>query len=216
MYPIWDLWQRVIHWCFPVLLGLAWWTAETDRMQWHAYCGYCVLVLVIWRFVWGFVGSERARFTQFLVGWRTVWAYLKAGRPATVGHNPLGAWSVMLMLVLLLLQAVSGLVNTDELFLQGPLVVFADDAMVEWASQVHELSWHALQALVGLHIAVVSYHQWVKKDALITQMGFGRRLRQVPTSRPRLGLGLGLLLLIACGVIAVGLVLPEPDPLWVY
>lgn len=65
-----------------------------------------------------------------------------------------------------------------------------------------------------LHIVVVCYHQWVKKDGLITQMGFGSRLTRVSSQRPRLWLGMLVLALVAATVVAIGLVLPEPEPLW--
>lgn len=214
MYPTWDLLQRLVHWCFPVLITFAWWSAENGQMQWHAYSGYALLVLVLWRIVWGFVGSDHAKFKQFVVGIPSVISYLKGARTDRFGHNPLGGWSVMTMLSLLLVQTVSGLFNTDELLLQGPLTVFASDGLIEIASEVHETSWLAIQALVALHIVVVCYHQWVKKDGLITQMGFGSRLTRVPSRRPRLGLGLLALVCVAASVVAIGLVLPEPEPLW--
>ena len=214
MCPTWDLLQRLVHWCFPVLIVFAWWSAENGQMQWHAYAGYALLVLVLWRIVWGFVGSDHAKFKQFVVGVPSILSYLKDARTERPGHNPLGGWSVVTMLGLLLVQTVSGLFNTDELLLQGPLTVFASDGLIEIASEVHETSWLGIQALVLLHIVVVCYHQWVKKDGLITQMGFGSRLTRVSSRRPRLWLGMLVLALVAATVVAIGLVLPEPEPLW--
>lgn len=214
MYPTWDLLQRLVHWCFPVLIVFAWWSAENGHMQWHAYCGYTVLVLVLWRIVWGFIGSTYAKFSQFVVGVPSIVAYLKGNGLEQPGHNPLGGWSVVIILALLLLQAISGLFNTDELLLQGPLTVFASSGMIEIASEMHEVVWHATQALVFTHILVVCYHQWVKKDGLITQMGFGSRLTLGPSKRPRLVLGVLVFVVIAALVVAIGLWLPEPEPLW--
>jgi cytochrome b len=214
MYPTWDLLQRLVHWCFPVLVVFAWWSAESGHMQWHAYTGYALLVLVLWRIVWGFIGSTYAKFSQFVVGIPSIIAYFKGSGLEQPGHNPLGGWSVATMLALLLLQAISGLFNTDELFLQGPLTVFASDGIIEAASEMHEVLWFAIQGLVALHLLVVCYHQWVKKDGLITQMGFGSRLTLRPSSRPRLGLGVLVLVVIVALVVAIGLWLPEPEPLW--
>lgn len=214
MYPIWDLLQRLVHWCFPILIAFAWWSAENGQMQWHAYAGYTLLVLVLWRCLWGFMGSEYARFSQFVVGLPSIIAYLRGGRSEQPGHNPMGGWSVISMLALLLVQTISGLFNTDELLLQGPLTVFATDGIIEIASEIHEASWLAIQALALLHIVVVCYHQWVRKDGLITQMGFGSKLTLVPTSRPKLGLGVLVLAFVAVLVVTIGLWLPEPEPLW--
>lgn len=214
MYPTWDLLQRLVHWCFPVLVVFAWWSADNGHMQWHAYSGYTLLVLVLWRIVWGFVGSTHARFSQFIVGLPTIVTYLKGSHAERPGHNPLGGWSVVTLLSLLLVQTISGLFNTDELLLQGPLTVFATDGMIEIASEIHEASWLAIQALVALHILVACYHQWLKKDGLITQMGFGSRLILRPSRRPRLGLGVLILAVVTAVVVATGLWLPEPEPLW--
>ncbi len=92
----------------------------------HEWSGYTIIVLVVSRIVWGFIGSRHARFSDFLVGPARLREYLKGRPAASAGHNPLGGWSVLLLLTLLLLQAGSGLFNSDDVLFQGPLVLLGE------------------------------------------------------------------------------------------
>ena len=120
-YNVWDLPVRVFHWSLVVLIPLAWWTGEEGKFDWHSWVGYSLLVLVVTRIIWGVVGSRHARFTDFLRGPGAIRGYLKGEPAATPGHNPLGGWAVVALLSVLLLQAVSGLFNSDDVLYNGPL-----------------------------------------------------------------------------------------------
>src|SRR5262245_2329397 len=106
---LWDLPVRIFHWGVVALLPAAWWTAEEWHFEVHQWIGCTLRVLVVGRILWGFIGSRHARFADFLVGPRAVLAYLRGAVPASAGHNPLGGWSVVVLLTLLLAQAISGL-----------------------------------------------------------------------------------------------------------
>ena len=216
LYPIWDLLQRLSHWCYPVLILFSWWTAENARMDWHAVSGYCLLMLVLWRIYWGFKGSHYAQFKHFVPSPRTVIDYVRGATGPYLGHNPLGALSVLVLLSLLLVQSVSGLFNTDDLFLEGPLVVFVTDATVAWASAIHEWSWLLLQGFIVLHLLAIAFHQFYKGERLIQNMLFGRWLVResdvVSSSTLR---GLIALVVVVALVVGIGLLIPEPEPtLW--
>lgn len=101
---VWDIFVRIIHWSLVILIPLAWWTYEIDDMEHHRLIGYAVLALLASRLLWGFAGSEPARFANFLRGPRQVAAYLSGRAPHHVGHNPLGGWSVVLLLALSCVQ----------------------------------------------------------------------------------------------------------------
>ena len=125
-YPLWDIPTRVFHWTLVAAVALAWWSAEQERYDIHEWTGYTVLVLVVSRIVWGVVGSVHSRFTDFVAGPGRVRAYLQGQGSPTPGHNPLGGWSVLALLTLLLLQAVSGLFNSDDVLFSGPLYYAAE------------------------------------------------------------------------------------------
>ena len=108
---LWDLPLRLFHWSLLVCVAGAVATAELDAMDWHPRFGYAILALLLFRLIWGFVGSTHARFASFVRGPGTVLAYLhsmKDNKGPSIGHNPLGALSVLALLATLLFQAISG------------------------------------------------------------------------------------------------------------
>jgi cytochrome b len=163
---------------------MAWWSAETERYDLHEWTGYTVLVLVTTRVVWGFTGSRHSRFADFLVGPGTVLAYLRGAQPDTAGHNPLGGWSVLLLLSLLLLQAVSGLFNSDDVLFSGPLYYWADSEFRDAMGVVHDLAFNLLLALVCVHILAVLYHQIRRKEQLVQAMVRGAAEGREGIERP--------------------------------
>ncbi|MES1262768.1 MAG: cytochrome b/b6 domain-containing protein, partial [Peristeroidobacter soli] len=134
---VWDLPTRLTHWLFVIGLGVSWWTAETGRLEWHRWSGYALLALVSFRLYWGFVGSSTARFRNFVRGPRAIAAYLRDGNGTSIGHNPLGALSVLALLGLLLAQIVLGLFAVDVDGIEsGPLSLYVSfetgRACAEW------------------------------------------------------------------------------------
>ncbi len=182
--PLWDIPTRVFHWLIVCLLPLSWWSGEMEYYGIHEWSGYTVLVVVVSRIIWGFIGSRHARFADFLVGPTAVLAYLRRQGAASAGHNPLGGWSVLLLLSLLLLQAGSGLFNTDDVLFSGPLYYAASTAFRDAMGVVHEVSFNALLVLICLHILAVLYHQLRLREKLLQAMlhgsATGREGREVP------------------------------------
>jgi len=182
-YPVWDRVVRTIHWYFPLAIGTMWWSGEQGRMDIHEWVGYSMIVAVLTRIVWGFIGSEAARFGHFLTGPPGVWRYLRQGGKHR-GHTPLGALSVIALLILLLAQAVSGTMSSDDLLFEGPFSYWAGDwagAITEW----HETNWRLLQVFIALHILAIGWYQFRKKEPLIQAMWRGRsgtKFSQTPPS----------------------------------
>ncbi|MEE4145277.1 MAG: cytochrome b/b6 domain-containing protein [Halieaceae bacterium] len=209
--PLWDIPTRLCHWLIVVCLPLSWWSAETENYELHEWLGYTVIVLVVSRVAWGFVGSRHSRFGDFLVGPRAIMAYLRGGGAASAGHNPLGGWSVIALLSLLLLQAVSGLFNSDDVFFTGPLYHGASVTVRDFMGGVHELAFDLLLALVALHILAVLYHQYVRKEPLVQAMvrgsASGRRGDAAPVPAWR-----ALLLVLLTGLALWGLLQLAPPP----
>ncbi len=171
---LWDLPTRLCHWAIVCCVPLAWLTAELDRYDIHEWIGYTVIVLVVSRVIWGFIGSRHSRFSDFLAGPGKMLAYVRDGVTATPGHNPLGGWSVMVLLGLLLLQATSGLFNSDEVFYNGPLYYAADTEFRDTLGAVHEWAFNILLGFVALHILAVCYYQFRRGDKLVQAMVKGR------------------------------------------
>ena len=197
--PVWDIPTRVFHWLIVCCLPLAWWSAAEQRFDLHQWTGYTVLVLVSSRIVWGFVGSRHSRFTDFVVGPARVRAYMRGRASSSAGHNPLGGWSVLSLLLLLLLQAVSGLFNSDDIFFSGPLYYWADADFRDVMGAVHDTVFNILVGLVCLHLFAVLYHQLKLKEKLLQAMVRGSAAGRVGTEVP-VAWGWALLIVILMGL----------------
>jgi cytochrome b len=175
-------------------------------MDWHFRLGYLMLGLVLWRVLWGFFGSENARFTHFLRGPAAVARYapstLERKPDAMAGHNPLGGWSVVALLLVLFLQAGSGLFSSDDIFLFGPLAERVSADTMDAMSGLHETLTNVLLALIGLHLAAIGWHLVWKRENLIAAMITGRRAFAVD---PALRFA-GWLRALALGAVSGGVV----------
>lgn len=174
---LWDGPTRLFHWSLVGLVAFAWWARE-DHLDWHRWAGYAVIGLLVFRLYWGFVGGGAARFSSFVKGPGATLAYLRTvgARTAahTVGHNPLGALSILALLALLAVQTVTGLFAVDVDGIEsGPLsdkVSFETGrALAEW----HERVFTALEVLIALHIAAVLFYLVWKRTNLIRPMVTG-------------------------------------------
>lgn len=177
---LWDGPMRLFHWALVVLIGFAWWAGETGHMDWHKLAGYSVLALLVFRLIWGFVGSDTARFANFVRTPEETFAYLRNLFSRThvdmAGHNPLGAWSVLLLLTTLVIQVVTGLFAVDVDGLEsGPLSDRVSFDAGRVAAKWHHMSFSALQALVVLHLVAIVFYAVYKRADLVRPMITGRR-----------------------------------------
>jgi cytochrome b len=154
-------------------------------MNWHFRFGYAVLSLLLFRLVWGFAGGYWSRFAQFSYAPRHSLAYLRGTAPLAhrVGHNPIGAWSVFALLLILLVQVGSGLFSDDEIAFYGPLTRLVSGDTVALATWYHKAvgKWLVL-ALVALHVLAILAYKLFKSEALTPPMITGDK--QVPERLP--------------------------------
>lgn len=178
--PVWDWSVRLFHWALVVLIAAAWATAEAgvDYMQWHMRCGYAVLTLLLFRLLWGLVGSGSARFGSFLRGPRAVLAYARAWfspKPQHfLGHNPLGGWMVIVLLLLVGVQAGTGLFANDDIFNEGPLARLVSGDASDLLTAIHKVNFNLLLAAVGLHVSAVLLYL-LRGENLLRAMFTGRK-----------------------------------------
>lgn len=171
---VWDLPVRLFHWAIVLLIPALWWTAENDRLDLHILLGEVMLGLILFRLLWGVLGSSTARFASFVKGPAAVLRYLRGGGRA-VGHSPLGGWSVVAMLLALSVQIGLGLfaIEEDALY-EGPLSHLVSYETARVLADRHEMMFNVLLALIALHVLAVLYHLLVKRDNLVTPMVTGR------------------------------------------
>jgi cytochrome b len=179
---VWDLPTRLFHWAIVVLIGMSWWSAENHAMDWHRLFGLIALGLILFRLIWGFIGGSTARFSSFLRSPGSVVAYLRSDGPRRAGHNPLGAYSAIAMILLIVLQISTGLFAVDvdgiESGYLSHLVSFDQGRL---AADIHEISFNVLLAVIGLHILAILFYLVIRRRNLVVPMFTGSD-RQVETT----------------------------------
>ncbi len=181
---VWDLPVRFFHWALVLLIASQIVTVSIggNAMEYHVLGGYAILTLVVFRIIWAVLGTPTARFTSFVCGPRAVLRYVRS-LPApraeqVIGHNPLGGWSVVAMLLSVLVQAVSGLFADDEIMTTGPLWKYVSDDTARIFNVIHETNAVVLLTLICIHLAAVLFYLVRKKENLITPMFTGSKLVQ--------------------------------------
>ena len=176
---LWDGPVRFVHWALVVLIAFSWWSSE-DHLNWHRWSGYAIIGLVLFRIWWGFAGGDAARFSSFVKGPRAIAAYARTlprrDLAVTPGHNPLGALSVIAILIVLVVQVTLGLFAVDiDAFEAGPLSYLVSFETGRRISEWHELNFRILQGLVVLHVLTIAFYAVWKRTNLLGPMITGRR-----------------------------------------
>lgn len=174
---IWDLPTRFFHWSLVCLVVLLWWTAENGHMEWHLILAYCLGTLLFFRIIWGFIGSQTARFSDFILSPRRTYLFFRYMQPhigSYQGHNPIAGYMVVALLSSLTLQFISGLFVTDDVVTEGPLYTFVSSEWAEKMTWFHHNQFNFLMALIGLHVLAVIFHL-CRGDNLLGAMLFGKR-----------------------------------------
>lgn len=217
MVKVWDLPTRVFHWVLVVLCAVLWISGSVGGIDvplpggktlmntdLHMLLGQIVLSLVLYRVLWGLVGSSTARFSSFVRGPGAVLAYLKAVRsgqhPLFAGHNPAGALMILGVLTVLLLQAGTGLFANDDILSEGPLAAAVGKDLSDSLTGVHGLIANALIALVVVHVGAVVIYR-LKGENLVKPMVTGYKDRSsLPPGEPAPRMVSPLLALVVLGV----------------
>jgi cytochrome b len=173
---VWDWPVRVFHWTLLALVVASVVTAKAGGawMDWHMRSGYAILALLAFRIAWGFAGTRWARWSSFVRGPAAALRYARtlvaSPHETSVGHNPIGGYMVVALVVALLLQAVTGLFANDDILTEGPLAKFASKALSDRLTSLHHLNEKVVYVLVGLHVAAVLFHRVRFDERLVTAM----------------------------------------------
>lgn len=205
---IWDGPVRLFHWVLVALVLTSWITAEViDNMRIHMLAGQAILVLLLFRVAWGFVGSETARFVHFLksplVGLRHLAHFAKREPDTTVGHNEAGGWMVLALLLVLLAQALTGMfLSNEDSFVEGPWAKLIGGEWSALALRLHHMIFDAIQVLVLAHVAAVVLYGVVKRHDLVRPMITGKKRLPAATRAPRMASPvLAAAILVVCAAL---------------
>lgn len=148
-------------------------------MNLHFYAGYAMSALLVFRLLWALVGTTYARFSGFDLSLKRVLPTLRelmsGQHESSAGHNAAGSWMVVLLLLVLAAQVISGLLYSDDVFWYGPWFFAAPEWAQELAARMHPRLPALILALVGTHIVAVLYHRFRLGEPLIGAMVHGRK-----------------------------------------
>ena len=206
---VWDLPTRLFHWVLVALIAVLFASSEFQLldMRWHIWSGYAVLVLLVFRVLWGLFGSQTSRFAEFVRGPSAIFAYIRSlfstNPKVSIGHNALGGWSVMALLLCVLAQTVTGLFSSDEVEFDGPFVEKVSVRTVKLMTRLHHWNESVLVVLMTVHIVAVLVYLIVKRENLIAPMISGeKRVDAAPPLRFASGWRAAGLLLLSIAVVA--------------
>ena len=173
---VWDFPTRLFHWLLVIFVIISFVTGTIggNTMQYHQWSGFAVLVLILFRLIWGVVGSGESRFVAFVKGPSSVLRYavtlLRRDSPHYLGHNPLGGWSIIAMLSALLVQAATGLFANDDIVTEGPLYGWVSKATSDELTRIHRLNQEVIIVLVLIHVLALLFYFLYKRENLLKPM----------------------------------------------
>jgi cytochrome b len=206
---VWDLPTRLFHWLIVVLIPASYATMKLGLMDLHMTLGCAMLALLLFRWVWGLIGSDTARFARFLGSPAAALRHLRrlgTREPDTqIGHNPAGGWMVLLMLLLLSVQVGAGLCANDGGINEGPLAKYVGQTWSDRLSLVHAINFKLIAAAIALHLLAIIVYTYVKRQHLVRPMLTGKKRLPAAMRAPRMAspvLALAVLL-VAAAIAAV-------------
>lgn len=190
MFKVWDGFVRFFHLGLIVLIPLLYVSAENDQMAVHLIAAYTLLALISTRIIWGIIGSETAKLSALFHHPKQVFkALLNPNECQNAGHNPAGSYMVLIFLGLIMVQLISGLMTSDDVFTDGPLVAHVDYSWVSIASSWHKTNFDILLVAIGIHIlAIIVYRIRGKAltKAMITGYSNSAQINEGSTHQPKL------------------------------
>jgi cytochrome b len=207
---VWDAPTRLFHWAIVLLIATSYVTVHKGWMKLHMLSGYTILTLVLFRVIWGFVGSETSRFSRFLhsplAALRQLAQFRDRSPDTEVGHNAAGGWMVLVILAVLGMQLASGLSVTDEDDnIMGPLAKFVGPTWSGRLTSFHMLNFNILLGLIVLHVLAVTAYAMVKRHDLVRPMITGKKRLPAATRAPRMTSPLLALVILAVMGVCVWL-----------
>jgi cytochrome b len=186
---VWDAPTRLFHWAIVLLVAFSYVSIQKDWIQLHFLSGYTILTLLLFRIVWGFIGSETSRFAHFLrnpiQGLRYLAQFGKREPDTEIGHNAAGGWMVLAMLAALLAQVATGLFSNDDVMNDGPLAHHISKALSDQVTTLHGTIFNVILALIALHVLAIVAYAVVKRHDLVRAMITGRKRLPATMQQPR-------------------------------
>ena len=186
---VWDSFIRLYHWVMVGLVGALWWSGDNGEMSLHLNFAIALAALLIVRIGWGFFGSKNTRFVYFVHSPAKIPAHLHAlftrRYRNSDTHSAAGGWAVLALLLILVLQILTGLFSSDGILFSGPLSQYASSDRVDLATDWHKTQFDVVLALIGIHVAAVILYRWFGVPLLGAMIsGYRNSKAQQPDLKP--------------------------------
>ncbi|MET1025635.1 MAG: cytochrome b/b6 domain-containing protein [Dongiaceae bacterium] len=216
--PLWDLPTRLFHWALVICLLTSWYFGENGPLRFHYISGLVIIGLLVFRILWGLFGSPSARFIHFVRHPRDAIAYMRAIRARkpsyTFGHNAAGGLMVVALILIVALQASTGLFTSDFDNFDGPLYNHVPGKVGDFLSSYHHFNFYAILVLAGLHILAILFYRFWKRENLVRAMITGKAVLPESVAKAVATNGhvhwVPIWRAVLCAVIAAIL------PIWIY
>lgn len=205
---VWDLPTRIFHWLLVLAVAIGYLTGGEEGWLFavHTAAGYLIAVLLLFRVIWGVIGSPRSRFRDFVHGPRAVGKYARSvlalAPPRHIGHNPLGGWMVILMLLALFVTLATGLFSGEEGEGSGLLFPWIAAPGSEGLSEVHEVFANLVVGLAIVHVCAVFLDWWLTRENLISSMISGMKQLDEASASAEKPVASRRRMILAAGVVA--------------
>ena len=166
---VWDLSLRLFHFILIFLIIGSYVSAKFDMLNIHQYFGVSLLGLIFFRILWGFIGTNYSRFASFNISLKgALTQFSKQSQNISI-RTPLGSFSTLSFIIVLLVLAISGLFSSDDVLYDAPLAYLVPRYVYFW-TDIHNLFHFILYFLVGIHILAIIHYQVIKKHKIIERM----------------------------------------------
>ncbi len=166
---IWDFSLRVFHILLILFIIGSIVSAKYDNLYVHQFFGVAILGLICFRILWGFIGSYYSRFKSFNLSLKEISKQFKTIHPKNSIRTPLGSYSTLTFLIVLLILSSSGLFSSDDILYDGPLVFLAPNYVNFW-TYIHNILHYLLYLLIIIHVCAIFYYQFSRKDEIIQRI----------------------------------------------
>ncbi|KAF7767486.1 hypothetical protein PCIT_a4379 [Pseudoalteromonas citrea] len=185
MVKVWDGFIRGFHWLLVVGIVVLYISGDEGWLDLHFVTGYVLLALMLTRVIWGVFGSSTARLSALFHSPKAIISALLKDQPAT-GHNPAGSVMILVFFTLIFIQLLSGLMSSDDILVEGPLVQYVPYAWVELANDLHRDNIDLLLLAIGLHISAIIFYR-IKGKKLVKTLITGHTTDSVSKPHMRSG-----------------------------
>ena len=169
---VWDFSLRIFHFALILLVMGSIFTAKADLLSIHEYFGLCLLGLIFFRIIWGFVGTYYSRFESFNFSIEKALTQFSKDYKNSSVRTPLGSYSTLVFLIVILVLTISGLFSSDDILYDGPLTFLMPKYINFW-TLIHNIFHYFLYSLIIFHFVAICYYQFFKKNMIIQRIVYG-------------------------------------------